>query len=430
MEWEINPDQRSENNQPEPSSEQSIPPEPEPAPIAEEPELKELIPDEPRQNESTGKLPGFGYFFKETFSAYKNNFWKFLFISVIPLVVSFLFSIFFLKHQSADPLSIPSLQDFFPLIPIFLIIIIISLWANLSLLHAIKERENKISIKEALARGWSSLGSGIWVSFLTLIIVGAGFVLFIIPGIIFSIWFLLALYVLVDENKKGMDALKRSKELISGYLTAYWGRTFLFGLIFSVILFLVSFIIKFFSVFLPIINYLATIINVIAAPLFAIFSFLVYEKIKTAKEAGYTKSPREIKYILIFLLVFLLPIVGIFASILLINVNSARTVAKDASAISSMEMMRCDAELFFDRNNNSYFGLDCLAPDFSNICAGVKETIGKEPIVYSDQSAYCAYVKLLTSGYYYCLDSRGVAKETMVNPGDSGYCDGITFNCP
>jgi hypothetical protein len=322
MEWEINPDQRSENNQPEPSLEQSISPEPEPAPLVEEPEPKESIPNEPRQNESAGRLPGFGYFFKETFSVYKNNFWTFLLISAAPLIVSFLFSIFFLKHQSADPLSIPSLQDFFPFIPISLIVMIISLWSSLSLLHAIKERGTGISIGRAFTKGWSSLGSGIWVSFLTLIIVGVGFVLFIIPGIIFSIWFLLALYVLVDENKKGMAALKRSKELISGYLVAYWGRTFLFALIFSGILLLVSFITKFFSLFFPALSYVATIVNIIVAPLFGIFSFLVYEKIKKAKEAGYTKSPREIKYILLALLLLLAPI-AILITIFLVNINSA-----------------------------------------------------------------------------------------------------------
>ncbi|MCM8804908.1 MAG: hypothetical protein NC833_06605 [Candidatus Omnitrophica bacterium] len=40
--------------------------------------------------------------------------------------------------------------------------------------------------------------------------------LFIVPGILFFIWFSLAIFILVFEERKGFDALFRSKHLVKG----------------------------------------------------------------------------------------------------------------------------------------------------------------------------------------------------------------------
>lgn len=396
-------------NQPQPIPKQSISPQP------------PLVAAVPTQTEPICKLLGFGYLFKKTFSVYKNNFWTFLLISVIPFAVSFLLSRpFLLRLESGSSLGSLTL-----IILIYLTLIIISIWFSVSLLYTVKEWENKMSFGRALAKGWSNLGSYIWLSFLVAVIVAGGLILLIIPGIIFSVWFLLALYVLVDENKKGISALKRSKELISGYVTAYWGRVLLFSLIVYVVVVLFSVIAK----FLPVFGYISTIINIVIAPLFVIFGFLVYENIKKTKENGCAKSPKEIKYVLISLLLLLIPI-GIFASIILINVNSARTKANDAGVKGMMYSMRVVAEMAFDENNNSYSGLSCTKNyDFIQTCDAVRNFGGQEPTIYSSQTSYCAYVKL-PSGNYFCIDNFGNVKDEHSFPGGTGYCDGITFNCP
>ncbi|MFH1894335.1 MAG: hypothetical protein ABH813_00295 [Patescibacteria group bacterium] len=413
MEWKIDPDKRPINNQSQPVPQQPVsqqPIPPEPAPVAAE----------PTQKGPTCKLPGFEYFFKETFSVYKNNFWTFLLISAIPFVVWFF-------------IELASLDTFILIIPIYLAVVIIYLWYSISLLYAVKERENGINIGGALAKGWSVLGSGIWVSFLSFIIIAGGFMLFIIPGIIFSIWFLLALSVLVNENKKGMAALKRSKELISGYVVAYWGRTLLFSLIFLIILLVFSFIIRFFSVSSSVLDRIANIISFIAAPLSAIFGFLVYENIKKAKDGGCTKSPREIKYILIALLLLLVPL-GILASIVLVNMNSAGEKSKDIQIQVYMSQLKVATEMYTNKTADySYGGVSCLASsDLVSICNNIKEAAGSEPTIRSSAQNYCFYVKLPKGGYY-CLDNGydyGDLGKAEVFPGSPGYCDGITFVCP
>ena len=196
MEWENN------SNQPQSIPQQPIPSEP------------ALVAAAPIQGELVCKLIGFGYFFKKTFSIYKNNFWTFLFLVLVPFVIPFLSSLLFSLLPSFS-------KSLILLVLIYLVRIIISIWFGVSLLYAIKERENKMGIGKSLEWGLSNFRSYVWVSFLVLIITIGGFILFIVPGIIFTVWYSLSVYVFVYENKKGMDALKRSKELISGYVTAF-----------------------------------------------------------------------------------------------------------------------------------------------------------------------------------------------------------------
>jgi len=320
---------------------------------------------------------------------------------------------------------------------VYLVVLIFSLWSSLSLLHTVKERENKINFGEALRRGLAGLGSYIWVSFLVFAVVALGLILFIVPGIIFSVWFSLSLYVLVSENKKGISALKRSKELISGYVTAYFGRTLLFGLLCSIVLAAFSLVVYLFSLLSPVLSHIATIFDIIAAPLFVIFSFLVYESIKKAKDEGCARSPREIKYVLAFLLIiflFVIPVLGIFTAIVLVNVNGARAKASDIQIQAYMDSLRVDIEMYaYKTADYSYDGASCLAsPDLASVCNKIKEVAGSEPTIRSLGQNYCSYVKLPKGGYY-CVDSGydyGSSGKTEFFPGASGYCDGISFGCP
>ena len=59
-----------------------------------------------------------------------------------------------------------------------------------------------------------------------------GYVLLIIPGVIFSIWFSLAAFILIGENITGMNALLKSKKYVEGY----WGSVFWRFLFFIILL--------------------------------------------------------------------------------------------------------------------------------------------------------------------------------------------------
>jgi hypothetical protein len=431
MEWELNPNQQppessTQNNPPQPASPPPLFQKTEPAPESEPksepaaamPQLKKEVP--------SGKLPSFSYFFNKTFAVYRSNFWAFLLIAAIPVIfsslVAVIFSVNIKLHLSLGMMAIMFL--------VYLAMAIVSIGSFASLLFAIKERDSQTNIGEILKKGFSIIGSYLWISLICFIIIVAGFILFIIPGIIFSFWYCLSVYVLIYENKKGMAALRRSKELISGYIGAYFGRTVLFGLIVSLILLIISLILK----IIPFISLFSeAVLNALAAPLTIIFTALVFEEITKLKTAGSTKSPREIIYSLLICLLFILLIIGILATIVMINLKTtqdhAQNTFKNLSIKSSMNFIFSSAEMYY-MQNNSYLGLDCSSEIIDNVCDDIKNQAGKNPTIYSDNNHYCAFVELNNGKKYYCVNGSGVSKEVLTFPGGAGYCDGLTFECP
>jgi len=280
-----------------------------------------------QNQEKISTLPGIGNLFKRAWRIYKERFWTFLGITAIPAISSFLFLI---------PLTILRIS---PIFAIFLFVIFglgvvfLSLWSPVSLLFAIKDREERIGIGESYKRALPKIFPFLWISILTSLITSGGFLLFIIPGLIFSIWFLFGGYVLVWENLKGMDALFRSKQLVSGY----WWKVFwrdlavsLFSFIISLPFSLIRGIAEVLKIpFLGLVKYIPSLF---LFPYVTVFVFLIYEDLKKLKEGILFEPPkkgRKIKYILIGLLGFLL-ISGILFGIVFTSLSGARSKARDA----------------------------------------------------------------------------------------------------
>ena len=111
--------------------------------------------------------------------------------------------------------------------------IIIGLWSRVALFSAVKNQT--FSIKQSLADAWPKIASFFWISLLTGLAILGGFILFVIPGIIFSIWFGFSVYVFIFEDVKGTSALRRSKELVKGYWWPVFGRFLVFTVIAALI---------------------------------------------------------------------------------------------------------------------------------------------------------------------------------------------------
>lgn len=238
-------------------------------------------------------LPKIGELLKEAFQIYKNRIWVFLLLTLILLLVPFLFilplTIFFLIYLIQDQIPdflVISLTGFGILIVViaFLVIVIISLWTGLSLLYAIKERDQKIGIKESLTKGWPKIISYLWISILVGFITIGGFLLLIIPGIIFAIWFSLAAFVFVSEDLKGMNALFRSKQLVKGY----WWKVFWRFLVLNIIICLVSFI----TGFIP---FVGNFIMLFTLPFSITFGFLIYENLRKLNPVRDSKDREKVQ---------------------------------------------------------------------------------------------------------------------------------------
>lgn len=109
------------------------------------------------------------------------------------------------------------------------------IWGYSALLNKVSKLGQPMGIKDA----FMSAKPLIWPLFLTGLLAGIftliGLVLLVIPGIIVGVFLSFSLYIVVDENKKGMEALKASKAYVDGYWLPIFGRALLMGIVISLI---------------------------------------------------------------------------------------------------------------------------------------------------------------------------------------------------
>ena len=254
-------------------------------------------------------LPGMGDLLKRTFSVYKARLGTFLGIMVLPLIYSVFFLILPANLKKNLLLGISLFIIF------WLAVMVTSLWSSVSLLYAIKEREEKIGIVESFRKGWHKIISFVWISILAGFITLGGFLLFIIPGIIFAIWFAFPIYVLVSEDLRGMNALFRSKQLVSGKWGSVALRLFTIGVIALVIYSVIFFPLSFF-VGKKAADIGDSIISLFLTPFSVTFTFLIYEDLKKFKgEVSFEPPKRGTK--IKFILIGIIGMIGIFGILLI-----------------------------------------------------------------------------------------------------------------
>jgi hypothetical protein len=221
-------------------------------------------------------LPGIKDLLKRSWQIYKARLGTFLGIVILPLVVGLLILI-----PTAILGKIPALGIFL-FIVFWLAAIVVSFWSQVSLLYAIKEREEKIGIKESLKCGWPKIVPFIWISILAGFITMGGFLLLVIPGILFAVWFSFATYILVSEDIKGMSALFRSKQLVAGNWWKVFWRLLTIGIITIVAYFGLTFL--FTSLFNENAGSIAgSITSLFLTPFLITYNFLIYEDLKKLK---------------------------------------------------------------------------------------------------------------------------------------------------
>ncbi len=174
---------------------------------------------------------------------------------------------------------------------------ILSMWFQLATMFALKDAEERIGVIESYRRAWRALLSYWWILILTGLITSSGFLLFVIPGILFAVWFSFAGYILVAEKEKGLRALFKSREYVRGY---WWkiGLNFIFAGLVCLLVYIGFTIILGILGTLPIPDVLLYGIDFIFRllyPLFAsAYAYVVYKNLKTIKgELVVVVSPRR-----------------------------------------------------------------------------------------------------------------------------------------
>lgn len=308
-------------------------------------------------------LPKATAILKEAWALYKQRLKTFLGIMLIPVLVTTVFlailggGTFFISKSE-------SISGFALIIPLsilfFIIILLIQIWGQISLIYAVKDSHENIGIIESYRRGWRKISSYWWVTILTGLIITGGFLLFAVPGIIFSVWFSLAIYILIAEDLKGMNALLKSKEYVKGLWGAVLWRFLFIGLL-TIIVFIAAFLILMF-LRIPFVDSIINFaISLFLTPLFVAYQYSIYKKLKVLKgEFVFTPTSKsKIGYIVIGILgILIIPII-MFTTVL-VSLNSARDKAMDASRAAETRQIQTALEIYYDNHTKYPFSLEEL----------------------------------------------------------------------
>ena len=160
--------------------------------------------------------------------------------------------------------------------------------AVLFLLPALIKKESYV-LKQIFAQSLHILPSLILLELLFIAVVFGGFLLLIIPGLLFLVWFAFAQFSLLFENKKGIQALIASRHLVQ---KRFWGiawRLFAGPALIGFFYFLlVAILVLIFSGInqpsldqIPLLaDLISTIVEIFFVPFFLIYSFLLYQEAK------------------------------------------------------------------------------------------------------------------------------------------------------
>jgi predicted Zn finger-like uncharacterized protein len=145
-------------------------------------------------------------------------------------------------------------------------------WGLGALVCAVADPE--LGIREALEKGWERFWAFAWLYFLSGFIVIGGYLLFFIPGVIFSVWFVFAQFVVADGQARGMDALFVSREYVRDCWFDVFARLIIIWL---------------FSVVIGWVPVVGAVLSLLAIPFTMIYTWLIYADLREVK--GDTARP-------------------------------------------------------------------------------------------------------------------------------------------
>ena len=306
--------------------------------------------------------------FKRALVIYKKQLGFFLSVAVVPIIAV---AIAWVAVAGAvflqDKIS-SSVAGFLLLVlagSLVLVAVVAQAWGQTALLYAVKDHQENIGVKEAYRRGWRKILSFWWINVLSGFIIMGGFLLFVAPGIILAVWFSLISFVLVVENITGMNALLKSREYIRGNWGAVLGRYLFIGLIALVFFFAPMSIFMILAAFVKIpfreeITQIITMaVNLFWAPLMTVYSFLIYERLKTAKnQLVFTPTKgKKVGFILLAIFGFLIVPMTIFI-IAFSMVGPAREKGINAMRELDLQRARVSVEKYYIDNGKYPASLD------------------------------------------------------------------------
>ncbi len=245
---------------------------------------------------ASGSFPGPVDTLQETWVIYKSRFKTFAMVMLLPMVLIIIMAMVggigagILGVVSGSVSMASGIMMVGILAVIFIVIIMIFyIWAQAALVVAIQNSGENMGVKESYRKAKRFILPFFLTGILMGLIIMGGFFFFIIPGIIFSVWFMFATYIIVIEDKKYMGAMLASREYVRG---RWWG--ILGRLLFMTLLYLIVSLLL--NVVLSIIPFLLILASPIAmlflTPFMMTYVFVLYKNLK-ALHGGSAPAPKK-----------------------------------------------------------------------------------------------------------------------------------------
>jgi len=172
----------------------------------------------------------FSNLFVQSFEWYKRNFWR-----ILPSLLLSAFS-YWAVFVYLQQVLLPNIlkYNFFtdPLFWIFWLGIFY-LFCLVSLLLLIALKDESKGIKAIFQEGFSMIFAFCFLNIIVAFINGLGFLLFIVPGLILSIYLGFSIFVFVEEKTSPILAIRKSYDLVKGN----WLKVFKYYLLLALLFF-------------------------------------------------------------------------------------------------------------------------------------------------------------------------------------------------
>lgn len=273
------------------------------------------------QTPTINTLPGALETLKQAWELYRSRSKTLLGITAIPVVAMLILSgvILLASTTGGQGNATNILRISYGAVGIIVLIasIILQSVGQIALMYAMRESQAPISVGEAYRKGLALLVPLWWISALTTFIIFGGFILLIIPGILFSLWFSLSAFVLVNENVSGMDALLKSKAYVRGITGKILWRFIVIGIIALIVFMAIPAILSVMGNN----QWAATILNAVVqfffTPFMVAYWYVLYKNVRALK-GDVAVVPSASQKMMFGAIAILGPVIGIILILLVI----------------------------------------------------------------------------------------------------------------
>lgn len=317
-----------------------------------------------------------GELISHSFDLFKSRLGGAVLITLVPTVLMVLatfligvVSAIFLKQISALIGNanglLPSLGLLLAFLLVILGVLVVQVWGGASLLYFIISKE-KISFVESYKKSWKLVHSYMWINSLILLVTLGGWVLLIIPGIIFSVWLLFSQAVLIDENKKGMSAVLTSREYVRGFGWSIFGRLLLFIVVIGFIGGIFGLIIKEMGLEK---NFFVMTTNALINSALGIFAVsmivTMYKNIKSVKGTVDVTKKHKVGYVIVSI-VGLIAMFAIPFFVMMNAINPSQQINKAREVIrrNNTQQIKSAITSYYEDNNRYPASIQALVPEY------------------------------------------------------------------